>query len=132
MASGERLKRRPASGARGGALVLDSQRSRSRQGRVCPNRRVGLRAKSGDLLAPISCKRRDCPVCGPRKSRELARVLVLDAREEPPTHAMTLTTQTPWEELDPAAFRNGMARVIARLRRRFGRVEYFAMVEFTT
>jgi hypothetical protein len=45
---------------------------------------------------------------------------------------MTLTTATPWAELDPATFRNGMARVIARLRRRYGRVEYFGMVEFTT
>jgi hypothetical protein len=93
---------------------------------------VGLRAKVGRTLAPIDCKRRDCPVCGPRKDRELARVLVLDAREDAPTHALTLTTHERWEQLDPATFRNGMARVVARLRRRLGRCDYFGMVEFTT
>lgn len=45
---------------------------------------------------------------------------------------MTLTSVAPWQSLDPATFRKGMARVVARLRRRYGRVEYFGMVEFTT
>jgi hypothetical protein len=59
-------------------------------------------------------------------------VLVLDAREEPPTHALTLTTAMPWEQLDPAVYRKGAAALFKRLRRRFGRCEYFGMVEFTT
>jgi hypothetical protein len=80
----------------------------------------------------VACKRRDCPRCWSRRSRELARCLVLDARVDAPRWCMTLTTSRPWEELDPADFRNGMARVVARLRRRLGRVEYFAAVEFTT
>lgn len=45
---------------------------------------------------------------------------------------MTLTTKTPWQELDPEAFRQGVAAVVKRLRRRYGRCEYFAAVEFTT
>jgi hypothetical protein len=57
---------------------------------------------------------------------------VLDARVDAPEFCMTLTTATPWEQLDPAVFRNGMARVVARLRRLYGRCEYFAAVEFTT
>jgi hypothetical protein len=116
----------------GDALVLDSQRSVTRQAKLCPNRRIGLRASDGRKLAPISCKRRDCQVCGPRKARELARVLVLDARQEAPTHAMTLTSALPWDQLDPAVFREGTAAVLKRLRRRYGRVEYFSAVEFTT
>jgi hypothetical protein len=92
---------------------------------------LGLRAKDGTSLAPISCKRRDCPVCGPRKDRELARVLVLDAREDCPTHGMTLTTVDP--ETSAETFSRAVARVFARLRRRYGRqVAYFGMVEHTS
>lgn len=80
----------------------------------------------------VACKRRDCPRCWARRSRELARVLVLDARQEAPRYCMTLTTSAPWEELDPEDFRRGVENVTRRLRRRFGRVEYFAAVEFTT
>ncbi len=114
------------------SLVLNSQRSVTEPARRCPNARSGLRARNGTTLAPIACKRRDCPVCGPRKDRELARVLLLDARQEPPTHALTLTTAKPWEQLDPADYRKGSAAVFKRLRRRLGRCEYFGMVEFTT
>ena len=115
----------------GAALVLDSQRSVTRPAKRCPNRRIGIRLKNGTKLAPVSCKRRDCPVCGPRKARELARVLILDAQVDCPTHGMTLTTQDP--DISPATFRNGVAAVFKRLRRRYGRsVEYFGMVEFTS
>lgn len=87
-------------------------------------------AKSGRLLLPIPCKRWKCPVCGPRKSRELARVLVLDARVEPPTVAVTLTTHDPLTTA--ATFRAGNAVVWRRLRRLFGEVEYAGMIEHTT
>ena len=126
-------RRQPGSATpqRGAALVLDSQRSVTRPAKRCPNRRIGLRLKSGRELAPLSCKRRDCPVCGPRKARELARVLILDASVDCPTHGMTLTTQDP--KIASATFRNGVAAVFKRLRRKYGRsVEYFGMVEFTS
>jgi hypothetical protein len=58
--------------------------------------------------------------------------LLLDAREDAPTHCLTLTTQKPWEELDPEEFRQGVAAVFKRLRRRLGALDYFAAVEFTT
>jgi len=115
----------------GAALVLESQRSVTRSRKVCPNRRIGLRMKNGTELAPVSCKRRDCPICGPRKARELARVLILDARADCPTHGMTLTTHDP--DISAATFRNAVAAVFKRLRRHYGRsVEYFGMVEFTS
>ncbi len=115
----------------GAALVLDSQRSVTGLAKRCPNRRIGIRLKSGKKLESVSCKRRDCSVCGPRKARELARVLILDAQVDCPTHGMTLTTQDP--DISPATFRNGVAAVFKRLRRHYGRsVEYFGMVEFTS
>jgi hypothetical protein len=49
-----------------------------------------------------------------------------------PTHCLTLTTSTPWEELEAATYREGSAAVFKRLRRRVGRVEYFGSIEFTT
>jgi hypothetical protein len=57
---------------------------------------------------------------------------VLDAREDMPTHCLTLTTEKPWQELDPHEYRNGSNSVFRRLRRRLGAVEYFGAVEFTT
>jgi hypothetical protein len=78
------------------------------------------------------CKRRDCPRCWAIRSRELARCLVLDAREQTPRYCLTLTTQTPWQELDPATYREGSRMVFQRLRRRCGRVEFFGSIEFTT
>jgi hypothetical protein len=87
-------------------------------------------AKSGRMLLPLPCKRWKCPVCGPRKSRELARVLVLDARADPPNVAVTLTTSDPLTTA--ATFRAGNAAVWRRLRRMYGRVEYAGMIEHTT
>lgn len=55
---------------------------------------------------------------------------MLDARERPATHCLTLTTWSP--STSPAAIRRGTENVIRRLRRRFGAIEYFAAVEFTT
>ena len=52
-------------------------------------------------------------------------------RTTAPLTGMTLTTQDP--DISPATFRNGVAAVFKRLRRRYGRsVEYFGMVEFTS
>ncbi len=76
------------------------------------------------------CKRRDCPRCWAVRGRQTARVLVLDARDEAPTHCATLTTSDP--ATSPAAIRRGTENVVRRLRRRYGRLEYFAAVEFTT
>jgi len=77
----------------------------------------------------FACKRRTCPVCGPRRARLLARTLVLDAAIRPPGWCMTLTTADP--ETASETFRGGMAYVGKRLRR-WWEVEYFAKVEFTT
>jgi hypothetical protein len=60
----------------------------------------------------------------------LARCLVIDARVEAPTHCLTLTTHDP--DTAPATYREGSAAVFKRLRRRFGAVEYFGAIEFTT
>jgi hypothetical protein len=124
-----------------GPLVLDGQRSgtgangASTTRRWCqvPSGDEGLRIVTSDgrMFRP-ACKRRDCPRCWARRSRETARALVLDARQDCPRYCMTLTTRTPWQDLDPEAFRRGVAQVVQRLRRRYGRCEYFAAVEFTT
>jgi hypothetical protein len=55
---------------------------------------------------------------------------VLDARTETPTVCITLTTHDP--DLPPSVYRDGSAYVFKALRRRFGRVEYFGAIEFTT
>jgi hypothetical protein len=78
------------------------------------------------------CKRRDCARCWSIRSRELARCLVLDARESAPGYCLTLTTAQPWQELDPATYRRGSATLFQRLRRRCGRIDYFGAIEFTT
>jgi hypothetical protein len=77
------------------------------------------------------CKRRDCGRCWALRSRELAKCLVLDARESAPGHCLTLTTHDP--DLPASVYRAGSLSVFRRLRRRFpARVEYFGAVEFTT
>jgi hypothetical protein len=65
-----------------------------------------------------------------RRSRELARCLVLDARIETPTVCITLTTHDP--DLPASVYRDGSAVLFKRLRRLYGRVEYFGAIEFTT
>jgi hypothetical protein len=111
-----------------GLLVLDGQRSRG----WCERGPDDLRyLVDGRYLRP-RCKRRDCGRCWSIRSRELARCLVLDARVEAPSYCLTLTTVTPWQELDPATYRDGSARVFARCRRQLGRVDYFGSMEFTT
>jgi hypothetical protein len=114
------------------ALVLDSQRSVSRAsplvGYGCPRPRRRWDADLFQFLS-VSCKRWDCEVCGPRKSRELARVLVTDALTDPPQYALTLTTRDPDTSAD--LYRRASAAVWKRLRRH-GRVEYFGFIEFTT
>jgi hypothetical protein len=114
-------------------LVLDGQRSATPPRRGwCERSAASLRLVVGTELVGLRCKRRDCPRCWALRSRELARCLVLDARESAPRLCITLTTQTPWEELDPRAYREGSADVWRRLRRRYGPVEYFGVIEFTT
>ena len=78
----------------------------------------------------IPCQRRDCLSCGPRRARETARILLLDAEQEPPTHSIALTTRDP--ATTAAMYRTASEAVFRRLRRRFGRVEYFGRIEFTT
>jgi hypothetical protein len=77
-----------------------------------------------------ACGRRDCQPCDRRRRRETARVLLLDARDDPPTHALTLTTRDP--DIHPETYRLGSAAVWKRLRRWAGEVDYFGSVEFTT
>jgi hypothetical protein len=55
---------------------------------------------------------------------------VIDALHEMPTVCITLTTHDP--ATTPETYRNGSARLFARLRRLYGRVEYFGAIEFTT
>jgi hypothetical protein len=76
------------------------------------------------------CKRRDCGRCWALRSRELARCLVLDARESTPGVCITLTTHDA--DLPASVYRDGSAVLWRRLRARFGRVEYFGAIEFTT
>jgi hypothetical protein len=114
----------PPADAAGGAaaLVLDGQRSSERRAKRCPN----------VVWQDYACKRRTCEVCGPRRARELGRVLVLDAAERAPTHCMTLTTADP--ETGSQRFRVGVQQVMSKRDglRRWWEVEYFAKVEFTT
>jgi hypothetical protein len=113
-----------------GSLVLDSQRSVTLTGAVaCPvPRKVWV--ESLFQLVRVPCKRWSCTVCGPRKSRELARVLLLDAADDAPGFAITLTTVDP--DTTAALYRRASAVLWKRLRRRYGRVEYFGFIEFTT
>jgi len=119
------------------ALVLDSQRSvtpdrirLTRPGKLCPEpRKVWLPAPAFQFVT-VPCKTWGCPVCGPRKSRELARALTLDARLCAPAFAITLTTRDP--STNPAVYREASAAVWKRLRRHYGRVDYFGFIEFTT
>ncbi len=98
-------------------------------GNLCPVPRKVWVASLFQMVR-VPCKLWSCAVCGARKSRELARVLLLDAAEDPPTFALTLTTVDP----DTAAkvYRKASAVLWKRLRRRYGRVEYFGFIEFTT
>jgi hypothetical protein len=54
---------------------------------------------------------------------------VLDAREDPPSICITLTTHDPCTT--PATYRDGSAVLFRRLRSKFGPLEYFGAIEFT-
>src|SRR4051794_18735017 len=86
------------------------------------------RCEAGWLRYP--CKRRTCPVCGPRRKRLTARVLLIDAQASPPTHAVTLTTRDPFTPAE--VYREASAAVWKRLRRNGWPVEYFGSIEWTT
>jgi len=105
----------PGSTSGSRSLVLDWQRSVKR-------------CETGWLS--WSCKRRTCPVCGPRRRRLTARALVVDARVSSPTHAITLTTRDP--DTPGHVFRAASAAVWKRLRRDYGPVEYYGQIEWTT
>jgi hypothetical protein len=121
---------RAGSGGPSHSLVLDGQRSAAGVGRRCPNAPRNLRLAGPDGFSVLSCKRRTCVICGPRRARELARILVIDARVDPPTVAMTLTTARP--STTSSEYRRACATLWKRLRREWGCAEYFAAVEFTT
>jgi hypothetical protein len=114
----------------GRPLVLDGQRSGTRRRAWCERGPEHLRLVTSEGFVRPRCKRRDCPRCWALRSRELARCLVLDARQDAPTHCATLTTLDPSTSAED--FRRGVAQVAQRLRRRLGRVDYFAAIEFTT
>lgn len=105
------------------SLVLETERSDKTPGRRC------LRAFVVGGV-PIPCQRRDCLSCGPRRARETARILLLDAQSGPPRHCITLTTRDP--NTTGEMYRRASEAVFRRLRRRYGRVEYFGRIEFTT
>jgi len=113
-----------------GSLVLDRQRSVTPTEKRCPNSQTGIRLVTDRGWFPAACKRRNCAYCGPKRAREDARVLVLDAREQSPTHCITLTTVDP--ETTPKAYRHASAVLWKRLRRLYGRVEYYGHIEWTT
>jgi hypothetical protein len=113
-----------------GSLVLDGQRSATPRRGWCEKGPVGLRLLSDSTYIRPRCKRRDCPRCWALRSRELARVLVVDANADAPTHCLTLTTRDP--DTLAQTFRHGTHNVMRRLRRTLGGVDYFAAVEFTT
>lgn len=127
------VPRPDGAGAQGAALVLDREKSGTGFGKgfFCPTPVRGLRLQGPDgrrLLIP--CGKRSCPPCQKRADDELARVLLADAKVDPPGWAITLTTSDP--DTPAAVFREGNAQVWRALRKEFGRVEYAGFVEFTT
>jgi hypothetical protein len=114
-----------------GLLVLDGQRSTTTlSGAWCEKGPKGLRYLVGDRYSRPRCKRRDCPRCWALRSRETARCLVLDSERSMPTHCITLTTNDP--ATTAATYRHGSFVLFRRLRRLYGRVDYFGAIEFTT
>ena len=113
-----------------GALVLDGQKSATRDRAWCERGPEHLRLVTADGWFRPSCKRRDCARCWARRSRELARCLVIDARVEMPSTCITLTTADPATE--PDVYRRASENVFRRLRRAYGGVRYFGAIEFTT
>jgi hypothetical protein len=57
-------------------------------------------------------------------------VLVRDAERDPPGYAITLTTSDP--DTSAETYREASRMVWKRLRRHYGRVDYFGFIEFTT
>lgn len=115
-----------------GVLVTHGAKSPTPPPKGCPNapRALAMLSPAGEVV-PLRCKRRHCPYCASLESRELSRVLTNDANEgTPPTVVLTLTTVDPATTL--ATFRRGTKDVFRRLRRRFGAVEFFSLIEFTT
>ena len=78
---------------------------------------------------PVGCKKRTCPVCGPRRARVTARTLLLDPQVDPPSHVITLTTR---RRVSSYEFRKGMEYEARALRKGGQRFDYFARVEFTS
>jgi hypothetical protein len=111
-------------------LVLDGQRSPTATRGWCERGPDHLRLATPEGFFRPRCKRRDCPRCWTVRSRELARCLLIDARAERPTVCVGLTTRDP--DTSPATYRQGSKSLFRRLRRRYGRVEYFGAIEFTT
>lgn len=116
--------------ARAAPLVLDGQRSATPTRQWCERGSETIRYLTENGYVQPRCKRRDCPRCWALRSRETARCLVLDARTSMPTVCVTLTTHDP--STTAAIYRLGSADLWRRLRRLYGRVEYFGAIEFTT
>lgn len=103
-------------------LVLDPQRCHSRR-RKCPRPWVFNGIEYG-------CKKRTCVVCGPQRKRLTARTLMIDARVDPPTHALTLTTRDP--DTPGHVYRDANRAVWQRLRRQGWPARYYGQIEWTT
>lgn len=86
--------------------------------------------RGGFQFVTVPCKTWGCVVCGPRKARELARVLFIDALTDPPRFAITLTTRDP--DTAPEVYRHASHMVWKRLRRHYGAVDYFGFMEWST
>ncbi len=113
----------PSGQSAGPALVLKTERVDTRRVTGCPRAFVWGSYER-------RCDRWECPSCGPKKARETGRLLVLDADVDPPRACLTLTTADP--DTTTAQFRQGMHSLTKRMRRRYGRFEYYARIEFTT
>ncbi len=82
------------------------------------------------IVIPIFCKAWDCPICGPMKRNAWIHRLASGH----PTHAMTLTCYLI-EGADPreqcAHAKRAWARLVERIRKKFGKLEYGLVWELT-
>jgi hypothetical protein len=82
-------------------------------------------------LLPVRCGRSNsCPLCAWLAAAENINVVAIDARDDMPRYAITLTTVDP--AFSSRAFRVAMAQWFRWLRSEVGAVRYLGNVEFTT
>lgn len=116
--------------ARRGAS-LDTHPEKSAGGCPNPRRGVNLWDKSVPRFYPVPCGRTNsCPYCSMVAAIENIRVLNIDAKLDPPTVIMTLTTVDP--DFGSEQFRVAEASLWRALRRDYPDLRYYAILEWTT